>query len=130
MNGRLERKIALGFGAALVLMSVIAIVSLKSARQFVHNSQWEDHTRQVLSMITDLSADVSGAEAAGRGYVLSADADFLNAYHTAANEAIERVKDLRSLTADNPDQQRRLDQLAPLLKHELTVLDAAVAAPN
>lgn len=128
MTATLERKITLGFGAALFLMCVVAVVSYRSIRQFVSNSDWEDHTREVLLVIAGVSSDMAGAESASRGYVISGDEQHLPPYHTAADDADAKLRELRTLTADNPSQQRRLDRLGPLVKQKLALLDESVVA--
>lgn len=122
MNRSLEKKISIGFGAAICLLGMIALVSFISIRQFVANSRWEDHTRQVMVTIGDLALQMQEAETAGRGYVITGDEEFLSPYDVAATQIVSSLRELRGLTSDNPRQQQRLDRLEALVRQKLAFI--------
>ena len=128
MHRSLGKNITIGLGAALFLLGVVAIVSVKSIRQFVSNNRWEDHTRQVLATIADLSAEVRDAEASGRGYVISGDERFWGPFRAASTAAEAKLQELRALTSDNAAQQRRLDRLEPLAREKFAFMDKMIVA--
>ncbi|HWE83479.1 MAG TPA: CHASE3 domain-containing protein [Terracidiphilus sp.] len=121
MIGSLEKSIRFGFAAALIVLGVVAAISITSIRQLVLTSRWEEHTREVLMTIAELSANLMGAETASRDYVISGDERYLAAYRIADAAANERLRELRDLTADNPRQVARLDRLNPLVREKLAM---------
>jgi signal transduction histidine kinase len=63
---------------------------------------------------------------ARRGFSLSGDSEELDGYAKATRALVEAKTRVRTLTADNPSQQRRLDELDPLLARRTAELDAAL----
>src|ERR1700686_132966 len=75
---------------------------------------WVDHTDQVIANARQLMRSMLDMESALRGYLLTADQSFLDAYKTA-NEAVpEQLAVLDHLISDNPGKQRRLRELRDL----------------
>ncbi|MEO6572202.1 MAG: PAS domain S-box protein, partial [Polyangiaceae bacterium] len=73
------------------------------------------HTHVVLGTLEDLRGAVAEGESANRAYERTAD-DAILVRRTKANQRVrEDAAQLRMLTRDNLDQQRRLDELEPLL---------------
>jgi methyl-accepting chemotaxis protein len=74
-----------------------------------------EHVAEVLSLLTD-------AETGQRGYIITGDEAYLEPYNTAIGDLPKVVKDLRQLTADNLNQQKRIDEAEPIIAERLTVL--------
>jgi diguanylate cyclase (GGDEF)-like protein/PAS domain S-box-containing protein len=68
----------------------------------------------------------TAAESAARGFALTGDLGFLETMRTSAASANQHEREVRSLTADNPRQQQKLDRLEPLLRQRFQVLDDLV----
>jgi PAS domain S-box-containing protein len=115
----LENKIAIGFGAALLTICVIGIVSYQCISQFIVDSHWDNHTYQVLASIHSIYEDLSDSAGAGRGYVITGDEHFLEPWRAAMDRIDPSVDSVQRLTADNPSQQQRIEVLRPLLRQKL-----------
>jgi len=89
-------------------------------------AEWEGHTKEVISALHLLLADVTDVESAQRGFAIVADENFLERYKIARREIGLDLHSLRELTADNAAQQRRLDVLAPLVAKRMARLDDEV----
>jgi methyl-accepting chemotaxis protein len=74
-----------------------------------------EHVAEVLSLLTD-------AETGQRGYIITGDEAYLEPYNTAIGDLPKVVKELRQLTADNLNQQKRIDEAEPIIAERLTVL--------
>src|SRR5207245_9246059 len=61
-----------------------------------------------------------------RGYLLTGGERFLEPYNAAVQSIDADLKDVRKLTADNPNQQRRLDALEPLVAAKLAELKETI----
>lgn len=107
------KKIALGFAACFVLLLVIAVVAYQSIEVLTRTSYWVTHTYQVMEHANDLYLDAKEIESGARGFALTGDEAFLEAYRKVLAEGgiTASLKDLRRLTSDNPRQQERLDTM-------------------
>jgi methyl-accepting chemotaxis protein len=54
------------------------------------------------------------AETGQRGYIITGEERYLEPYQTGTTLVNQTIQNLRRLTADNPNQQRRLDSVEPL----------------
>ncbi len=73
--------------------------------------RWVDHSDQVLSAARQLQRQIVEMETALRGYYLTGDDSFLNAYNDAKSKVNEQAQPLDSLTRDNAAQQERLQRV-------------------
>ncbi|MES2105806.1 MAG: CHASE3 domain-containing protein [Pseudomonadota bacterium] len=114
INWTFGRKIAAGFTVSSILLIGIGTVSYLSINQLVTTSGWVSHTHKVLEEIASLFGSLQDAETGLRGYVIAGDETFLEPYESAREEFPKLLKDLKELTADNPDQQKLLIQIESL----------------
>jgi two-component sensor histidine kinase len=91
-------------------------------------ANWVTHTHLVRSGIGDLLQDLTDAESAQRGYVLTGDRHFAAEVAKAERAARDDLQIVEDLTRDNPDQQTRARNLRQTMEVRLTVIDQTVAA--
>src|SRR6266849_5059623 len=120
------RKIAAGFALAFLMLAVIGAVAYRSISGLASTSQLVTHTHQVLEHIAEVLSLFKDAETGQRGYVITGDETFLEPYQTAVGSVHNVVKDLRQLTADNPNQQKRIDEAEPLIAGKLAELKQTI----
>jgi methyl-accepting chemotaxis protein len=125
-NWTFGKRIAAGFALSLVLLVVIGAVAYRSINKLTSASQWVTHTHEVLEHIAGVLSLLKDAESGQRGYVITGDEAFLEPYHTGSAEVSNVVKELRTLTADNPNQQKRIDSAEPLIAAKLTELKQTI----
>ena len=123
-----ERRIKAGFVLALACLAAVGIASYSSVRQLRLNSGWVEHTHQVLARLELLVSLTTDAETAERGYVITADADYLQPFASAERRIGEVEQELAELTVDNPQQQQRLRQLKELIAARLAAMHAVLEA--
>ena len=90
------------------------------------SARWETHTRVVKQDLRELFSSLQDAEAGQRGFIITGEKSFLEPYHASLDKSSARLADLRRLTADNPDQQRRLATLVPLVEQKYADLKMAI----
>jgi len=117
------RRIAIGFAVSTVLLLAIGVAAYVSIVSLVNTSFEVTHTYQVLDELASTFSAIQDAETGARGFVITGDASYLEPYEAATSAINEIVAELRSLTSDNPDQQRRLDELEPLIAAKLGQLE-------
>ncbi len=114
-----ERKMQAGFGFALACLAVVGVVSYLSVVRLNENAAWVEHTREVIGGLDFLLSKTTDAQNGHRGYAVTGDETYLEPYLEAVQTAADDVRRLLELTADNPAQQRRLEQLAALVDAQL-----------
>ncbi len=128
MNRPLERKITLGFGAAIAALLLIGAAAWWSAARFKGTVYWVNHTQEVRTALERAFADVLSLQANARGFVLAGDESLLPPYEVADTQLDTTLRQLRELTSDNPRQEERIDQLLPLVTHARAILQGGIAA--
>jgi CHASE3 domain sensor protein len=127
-NWTVGRRLVAGFGLAALVLVVIAVVSYRNAYLLIENDAWVAHSYQVRIELSDLVSQLKDAETGQRGYLLSGDDSYLEPYKSALAAIPSTLGDLRKLTVDNPDQQRRLASLSQPIDNKLAELCAGTRA--
>jgi methyl-accepting chemotaxis protein len=126
-NWTFGRKVGGGFAVTVVALIVIAVAGYRSAQALIKNDERVAHTHQVRRELAELLSQLVNAETGQRGFVITANEEFLEPY-TAALGLIDKIfAEVRLLTLDNPAQTRRLDDLHPLIDGKLAVLKRNLA---
>lgn len=113
------RKLALGFGVALLTLLLVASAGYRSIEQLIENDRWVSHTTNVREGLARLLSTVTDAETGQRGFLITGDDTFLEPYHGAVAEIDHSYSEVQKLTSDNPAQQQRLAKLRPFIDGKL-----------
>ena len=89
--------------------------------------QWVVHTAQAQFLTEQLLGTLRDAETGQRGFLLTNDHSYLGPYDKARAEGPDRLLHLRKLTADNTDQQARLNRIETLMGQKFTELGETIA---
>ncbi|HVZ72776.1 MAG TPA: CHASE3 domain-containing protein [Polyangia bacterium] len=111
---------------SLILLVGIGTVAYRALDVLTKTSYWVTHTHAVIEHVTRVHSTLKDAETGQRGYVITGDEAFLEPYNAATNDIGKVLKDIRELTADNADQQKRLDDLEPLVAAKMAELKRTV----
>lgn len=109
------KRLAAGFGVALLMLLTIGGVSYWSLNVLVENAWWVAHTYQVMENLEGIHSLLKDTETGQRGYLLTRQERYLDPYHAAQLKIPKRIKEVRDLTSDNPRQKPRLDALEELI---------------
>jgi methyl-accepting chemotaxis protein len=120
------RRVAAGFAVSFTLLVAIGLVAYRNFGALTETSYAVTHTHAVLEHIAAVLTQLKDAETGQRGYVITGDDAFLEPYRTGSADVSKVAKDLRDLTADNPIQQKRLDQVDRLIAGKLAELKRTV----
>jgi signal transduction histidine kinase len=112
---------------ALGILGLVLGLGATSTLLVVGNAAWVDHSHQVIEALDELALDLSLAAGARRGFSLTGDGDQFVRYSNATRDLRGAMRRVRTLTSDNPGQQRRLDGLEPLLEKTIARRDAVIA---
>jgi len=83
----------------------------ESNLKLLESEKWVQHTEQVINQSVSIQSLSKDMETATGGFVITKDKSFLETLYTSQKTVFVYLKQLRSLTADNPGQQKRVDSL-------------------
>lgn len=124
---KLGRVVRLGFGTIVVVMIGVGVSSKLSMNRVVESSDWVKHTYQVIGDIHKLEKALVDAETGQRGFIFTGEESFLEPYTNAVETIEEHFVDLKRLTADNPNQQVRLEEINGLIDRKLAELAQTIS---
>jgi PAS domain S-box-containing protein len=122
----LRNKINIPIGLALAILAIVGVVSYQNVTSLEDSAKWVDHTHEVLGTIEAVKTNIEDAKSSQRGYIISGSDDYLRPYAFAKQNVLKMLADVRRLTSDNPDQQKRLDALASLIAARMASLDHTI----
>ena len=115
-NLTMVRKLALCLGIILALSLTTNFVIYTKKNQVRETTNINEHTYKVIMASNKLVEAMINQETGLRGYLLTANRDFLAPYDQGALDFDRAMKDARQLTGDNPGQQLRLTDVGALAK--------------
>lgn len=126
MRWTVGAKLGLGFGLALAILLVIGIASYLGTRTLMETNRWEIHTHLVLGKLENVLSLLKDTETGQRGYIITGQQRYLEPYDQAVKQIASEMKGIRELTADNSNQQVRLDALELLITAKLGELKETI----
>jgi PAS domain S-box-containing protein len=123
----LSRKLQLAFGSAILALLVVGAISYRGLVESRESDLWVRHTREVLENLQNLLAAMQNVESNARGYLLTGDESFLDVYRAGKASTKREEVIVRNLTADNANQQRRLDALAMLAARKFELAEKVLS---
>jgi PAS domain S-box-containing protein len=122
MKISIEKKSLVGFGLATAVLVGINALSYWSLNKNRETAHWVAHTHQVRQNIEATLADIEEAEAGQRGYIITGIESYLQSYYESVTSVRQQIRDIQTLTADNPNQQQRVSLLKPLVEKRVAAL--------
>jgi PAS domain S-box-containing protein len=121
-----NRLVYAGFAIATAILAFVGWQSYRNTARFAEASEWRKHTYEVLRNLDETVARLIDAETGQRGYLLTGEESYLEPYHVAIKNIDQTIGDLKSLTSDNPNQQKRIQILEPLVEKKLAELQRTI----
>jgi signal transduction histidine kinase len=112
---------ATGIVSTLLALTLTTIISLSSMSEFKQRAAIVVHTNDVISRIDDISALMTGAQSAVRGYVITGNDSFLVPYYEALHALPLRLAELDELLASKPARLLDMATLAALANESLVI---------
>lgn len=122
------RILALGYALAGLVLLIVAGVGYQSTTSLIANNKEVAHSHEVRRELASLLSQLVDVETGARGYVISGDDSFLEPYESGVTASRATYDRARKLTADNEEQQKRLEALGPLIDTRLTEAASVVDA--
>jgi methyl-accepting chemotaxis protein len=125
-NWTVGRRLVTGFGLAGLTLLSIAFISYRNITGLIDNDGWVEHSNRVRIELALLLSELKDAETGQRGYLLTGVDSYLDPHQAALPEIKDTFAEIVKLTADNPDQQRRLASLSPVIDSKLAELKQTI----
>lgn len=129
---RLQRYLPRATTVGLVLIALLLIINVLISEwnidRLVENEHRVLHTEEVLTTLETVLLNITEAETAERGYLITDDHDYLRTYHAALTRTGETLDRLTRLASDDPEQQDRISQLRDRVETRFDELRQAIAA--
>ncbi len=121
-----KRNLLIGYSISILLLVVSAIASYLSIKNLMYSSGWVDHTNNVITSLDKVYTSVKEGEAGQRGYLLTVDDRFINAFDDARQNSIAANKAIAILTIDNEAQQADVAKLTGLIEKRFDFLQSLI----
>lgn len=123
---REKRLIFAGFIAAAALMAFVSWESYRDTIRVADAAAARRHSFEVRGLLADTTAQLIDAETGQRGYLLTGDEAYLAPYQNATKNVDRVISELKDSTADNPDQQKRIQALKGLVEKKTAELQKTI----
>ena len=122
----LKKRLVTTFVTILALAAVLISVGLVSTSQLIEKVKWNDHTHRVMQQSEGMLLSMVNIETGLRGFVAGGDEKFLEPLKKGQQDFRAHFDKVKSLTADNPAQQTRLQGLMDNHQQFMAVADGLV----
>src|SRR5713101_4540924 len=127
MKWKMGNRLVLGgFVIATAILVFVGWLSYRNTARFAEADAWQNHTYEVLNTLNVTVARLVDAETGQRGYLLTGEDSYLEPYRAAIKNIDQTIGNLKSLTSDNPNQQKRIQLLEPLVEKKVTELQRTI----
>ena len=116
----------LAFAAVVILLLIVGVVGYRSVVVSTESARWVQHSGEVLEHLATLRSAMESIETEYLDYALSGDDTFMQLSRARLSIVVREQNALRAITADNPSQRRRLDEMTELEQRTIQLGDTVV----
>jgi PAS domain S-box-containing protein len=125
-TSRLNRKVQLAFGSAILALLVIGAISYRGLMVSSESDRWVRRTHEVLENLQDLRSAMGSIESSYRGFALTGNESCLESYLGDVIRAERDEAIIRGLTLDTASQQGRLPDLETLIAQKIQFAEMVI----
>ena len=126
MKLQIQQKIQVGFAVALAFLLLTGVAAWWSEQRNAETFRSVEHTYQVLDQLEKMLVGMLNTETGYRGFVITGDETFLQPQQAGIAAVQKSLAAAKQMTQDNPDQQRRLAALEPLIQEKISRANTVV----
>ena len=119
----LNRKAQVAFGSAVVILIAVGAFAYRSLVLVTESGRWVRHSHEVLENLQELRYALQSIESSTRGFALTGEDSYLRSHRATVSSVQNHAAAVRELTADNPEQQRRLPALEELAAQKIQYME-------
>ncbi|WP_152246603.1 methyl-accepting chemotaxis protein [Janthinobacterium aquaticum] len=110
-NLKIGTRLYMAFGAVIALLAILVLSAQANFASLDEASRWNVHTYEVLGEAASLQENLIDIETGERGFALTGKESSLDPLNEGKRRFLAHLETIRNLTADNPNQQARLQRL-------------------
>lgn len=114
------------FIAVVVFFVASTFLAYRSTNLMAETSQDVAYTLQIINLIKELEVELYGAESGQRGYVLTADEQYLEPYYKALSEIDQLLNGLSLTTTAAAQQRQRFENLNRFFLEKINEMEATI----
>ncbi len=122
MRSSLNRNLLVGFSISLLLLIISSAASFVSIQNLLASAEKVNHTNEVKTQVNEILSIMKDAETGQRGFLLTNDEVFLEPYNGSYKKVQNSLAAVKSLTIDNPVQQRYATTLDSIIERRFSFL--------
>ncbi|OAI25159.1 MULTISPECIES: methyl-accepting chemotaxis protein [Methylomonas] len=126
MKFSIGSKLWTGFTSILIVLLAVGGISYQNNAKLNETAHWVTHTYQVLTKLNEMLSAIQDAETGQRGYLITGEERYLAPYQAAVPNIGRLLTEIKQLTADNPGQQHRLEQIDAMIDGKLDELKETI----
>ncbi|WP_236674980.1 methyl-accepting chemotaxis protein [Piscinibacter sp. HJYY11] len=127
-NLKVATRLTLGFASVVAILVVLTSVAYVNFASLAEANRWNVHTYEVIGEVDATTAALINIETGERGFALSGQDAFLEPYVGGIESFRKHSAKIKSLTADNPQQQERIQAVVQLQEQWVSkVLEPEIA---
>jgi methyl-accepting chemotaxis protein WspA len=111
---RIKTKLTAGFGAIVAILLILLTLSYHQFTRLSEANAWDRHTLEVLLEADQIANAVLQIQNSTRGFMLTGNESLVQVIPQEEEAMRRHVARALALTQDNPQQQARIKQLAPM----------------
>lgn len=116
-----------GFAVGIFLTVLTTASAFTFGKEMLETNTWVTHRQEVVKKIQEVITDMVELASREGVYIITGNEQLLLEREPTKTEARGDLSILRTLTADNPNQQRRLDQLEALITQRINWEEQSIA---
>jgi diguanylate cyclase (GGDEF)-like protein len=120
------RTLQIGFIAVVAFLLIVGVVAYRSIIASTDSARWVQHSGEVLEHLANLRSAMENVEGGYLDFALTGDDAFMQLSRARISLIDKEQSALRLLTADNAQQQRRLDIITDLEQRIVQLGDTIV----
>jgi methyl-accepting chemotaxis protein len=124
----LSTRLIFVFGTIVAIFAVAVAVALFQTSRLAETERWNTHTHKVLKLAQENLAAMVDMETGARGFLLAGAEQFLEPWKKGKDDFDRTWQEAKTLTADNPSQQTRLDEMKKRHEEFVAVGSALIQA--
>jgi methyl-accepting chemotaxis protein len=110
-NMKLGKRLAVVFSSIIAIFVLVVAVAFFSTRSLAEADRWNTHTYKVLALGEQTLSAMVNMETGARGFLLAGEDGFLAPWTEGQANFAKNWDEVKKLTADNAEQQKRLDSM-------------------
>ena len=130
MKTTIENRLGIFSGLAVLVLVVAGWLSYRNTQQLILVNGRVAQTNEVLAAISQAYSAIQGAQNRATDFAIVRDEQFRKSYYASVSQAQWQFDHVRSLTADNPRQQARLDELDPQIENAFSIFHLIMNQPQ